>query len=322
MRLLLILFLTASSLCYSDYTLREGRIIERKQIAKKSSTEHHSNLLEYYHNKAWNKLEKEAQIVIKNFERTPFARDAVYFLGVAYYEKGDYDLADQQFTIYLTSQSTPKYFEEAIQHKYEIAEKFRDGAKAHLIGKKSMPKWQPARKKAIAIYDEVISAMPHHELAAHSLYGKAQIYFRNQDWRSAIESYQTLIRRFPKHPLSIESYIGIGEVYKEQAEREFPDPDLLDLSELNLRKFYASFPGEEKVSLAEVNYANMRDHYAAALFDTARFYERTNKWGAAKIYYTKIIHNYPTSPIAIKSQYRLELVEKKLSRLEARKQKK
>ncbi len=319
MRRIITLFLTASIFCFSDYTLKDGKLVERKQVATKSAPEHHSTLLDFYQSKDWAKLEKEATVVIKNFSPSPFARDAVYFLGVAYFHQEDYEMSNYQLTDYLTSQSTPKYFEEAIQYKFEIAEKFRQGARAHIMGFKSMPKWIPAHSQAISIYDEVISALPHHDLAAHSLYGKALVHGKNEDWRSSIESYQTLIRRFPKHPLAIESFIGIGDVYLQQSESEFPDPDLLDLAELNLRKFRSAFPREEKVAVAETTYSKMRDEYALSLFETARFYERTKKLGAAKIYYSKIMSNYPTSYVSVKSQERLEIVQEKLDKIEARK---
>ena len=39
-----------------------------------------------------------------------------------------------------------------------------------------MPKWVPARDEAIHIYDEVITALPHHELAAHALFGEGKNY--------------------------------------------------------------------------------------------------------------------------------------------------
>lgn len=319
MRLLITLFLITSAICFGDYTLQDGKLVERKQVATKSAQDHHSNVLELYQSKNWKALEKESLIVLKNFAPSPFARDATYFLGVAYFYQDDFEMANYQFTDYLTSQSTPKYFEEAIQYKFEIAEQFRGGARKHLMGFKSMPKWLGASSEAISIYDEVISALPHHNLAAHSYFGKAQVYVKKEDWRSSIESYQTLIRRFPKHPLAVESFIGIGEVHLKQSQSQYPDPDYLDLAELNLRKFRSSFPNEEKLSVAEKNYAHMRDQYALDLFETARFYERTNKWGAAKIYYTKIVNKYPHSYVAEKSHKRLDAVQEKIDHLETRK---
>ncbi|NGX47806.1 MAG: Outer membrane protein assembly factor BamD [Chlamydiae bacterium] len=322
MRKYVILFLIPAICSFADYTLKDGKLVEREEIATESVQEHYSTVTKYFEKGEWKNLEKEAIILIKNFPNSPFARDATFFLGMAYFKQDDFEMANIEFTEYLTRQATPKYFEETIQYKFEIAEKFRSGARKHIMGFKTLPKWMPAGSEAIAIYDEVISALPHHELAAHSHYGKAQVQAKNEDFRAAVESYQTLIRRFPKHPLAIESYIGIGEVYLQQSQSEYCDPDFLDLAELNLRKFRTSFPGEEKIAVAQGNYMRMQDHYAGSLFETARFYERTNKWGAAKIYYAKILKNYPDSFVAKKSKDRLEIVESKLSYLETKKAKK
>lgn len=316
------IFILFSISCYGDFVLKDGKLIAKEEVATQSGQEHYSNIMHYYENKEWTKLEREALILMRSFPNTLFARDASYLLGIAYFHQEDYDLANIHFTEYLTKQAAPKYFEQAIEYKFLIAEKFRDGARKHLMGSKSLPKIVGAGTEALGIYDEVISALPHHDLAAQSLYGKAIVLLKNEDYRASVEAYQTLIRRFPKHPLAIESFIGIGEVYLKQSQTEFPDPDYLDLAELNLRKFRTSFPTEEKLAIAQENYVRMQDHYASSLFETARFYERTNKWGAAKIYYTKILKSYPDSFAANKSKDRLKIVEEKLAHFEKKKSKK
>lgn len=303
-------------------TIQDGKLVDREEAATESVQEHFGIMMKYYESEEWKNLAKEALIVIKNFPSTTFSREANFFLGVAYFKQSDFEMANHQLTDYLTSQATPKYFEEAIQYKFEIAENFRLGARKHLMGFKSMPKWVPAGTDAIAVYDEVISALPHHDLAAHALYGKGQIQAKNEDFRAAIESYQTLIRRFPKHPLAVESYIGVGEIYLDQSRSEYPDPDYLDLAELNLRKFRSDFPSEEKLAVAQENFARMQQYYAGDLFETARFYERTNKWGAAKMYYAKIVDAYPDSQLAEKAQKRVDVLTEKIARIESKKAKK
>lgn len=312
-------FLIFVSAGFSEYTINAGKLVPKETVATQSVQEHYSAILQAHENQNWEDLIVETRIVIENFEKTHFAKEATYFLGVAYYNKEDYENANKQFTTYLTTQSTPKYFEEAIQYKFNIADKFRFGAKKHLMGIQSLPKWSSGNSDALSIYNEVISALPNHELAAQSLYGKAHILIKNGDYRAVVESFQTLIRRFPKHPLAVESYIGIGEVYLMQSKAEYPDPDFLDLAELNLRKFRTSFPGEEKIAKAEKNLGRMQDHYANSLYDTARFYERTSKWGAAKIYYLKILKTYPHAEIAVDCPKRLKDVEVKLAKVEEKK---
>jgi len=315
------LILTLSSCCFADFTLRDGKLVPKEEAATESAQDHYSTLLKAYEDKDWVALEQQALIVSKSFPDTPFGRDAIYFLGVSYFNQEDFEQANKSFKEYLVTEATPKHFEEAIRYKFEIADQFRNGARMHLLGWKSLPKWAPADDEALQIYDEVISALPHNELAAKALYGKAKLQAKGEDYRAGIETYQTLIRRFSKHPLAVESFIGIGEIYLEQSKAEYPDPDFLDLAELNLKKFQASFPGEEKVQVAIDNLHKMEDHYAASFYETAQFYERTKKWSAAKIYYTKILASFPKSQLAERSQARMVTVDAKIAEIEAKKAK-
>jgi outer membrane assembly lipoprotein YfiO len=168
-----------------------------------------------------------------------------------------------------------------------------------------MPKWVPARDEAIAIYEEVITALPHHELAAQALFGKAKLLLKDDEYKASIDAYQTLIRRFPKHPLSIESFIGIAHVYLIQSKERYPDQDFLDLAEINLKKFAFSFPGEERIAEANTMLLEMKEIFANNLYETGRFYERTKKPHAAQIYYNRILVKYPDTKVAESATKRL-----------------
>ena len=76
--------------------------------------------MDAYQDKNWEVVVRQASIVIKNFPTTPFAQDAFYLLGVGYFQMRNYELANQNLTCYLKKQTTPKYFEEAIQYKFKI----------------------------------------------------------------------------------------------------------------------------------------------------------------------------------------------------------
>ena len=272
---------------------------------------HYSAAIDAFQKQNWDEVIHQSLIVVKNFSGTPFAKEALYYLGVGYFYTGEYEFANRFLTNYLKKQATPKFFEETIQYKFKIAEKYHQGAKRHILGWETMPKWVPARDEAIRIYDEVITALPHHELAAHALFGKAKLLIKEEEYKSSVETYQTLIRRFPKHPLAAESYIGVGEVYLIQSQEEYPDQDYLDLAEINLRKFRHDFPGEERLAIAEKLFQDMKEVYASDLYDLGRFYERTKKPQAAYIYYTRIIAKYPETKVS-------ELASKRLSKMNYR----
>ena len=296
--LLLPVLLSAPLRAHAAYTLKNGKLIKSQEVATMSVQEHYSAAMDAYQKQNWEELVLQSLIVVKNFSSTPFAQEAYFYLGVGYFQMSEYEYANRFFTRYLKKQATPKFFEEAIQYKFKIAEEYRRGAKKHILGWDTMPKWVPARTEAISIYDEVITALPHHDLSAHALFGKAKLQLKEEEYKSSIETYQVLIRRFPKHPLAAESYIGIGEVYLVQSQAEYPDQDYLDLAEINLRKFRHDFPGEEKLAVGEKMLLNMKEVYASDLYDTGRFYERTHKAQAAYIYYTRILAKYPETKVS------------------------
>jgi outer membrane protein assembly factor BamD (BamD/ComL family) len=293
---------------YAAYTFKNGKLIKSEEVATMSVQEHYSAAIDAHQQENWEELIHHCVIVIKNFASSPFAQETYFYLGVGYFHTGEFEFSNRFLTKYLKKQAALKYFEEAIQYKFEIAEKYRKGARKHILGMENMPKWVPARNEAIAIYDEVITALPHHELAAQALFGKAKLLLKDEEYKSSIEAYHTLIRRFPKHPLAAESYIGVCEVYLAQSQAEYPDQDFLDLSEINLRKFRMNFPGDEKIAVAEKMLLDMKEVYASDLYDTGRFYERTNKAQAAYIYYTRILAKYPGTKVS-------EFANKRLSRM-------
>lgn len=299
-------------LAHASYTLKNGKLMNSEFVATLSVQEHYSSILEAYQKEQWEELVRQSLIMIHNFPTTPFAEETYFYLGVGYFHLGEYEHSNKNLTHYLKRQASPKFFEEAIQFKFQIAEQFHHGAKKHIMGWDSMPKWIPARDEAIAIYEEVITALPHHELAAQALFGKAKLLLKDEEYKASIETYQTLIRRFPKHPLAIESFIGIAQVYLTQSQDRYPDQDFLDLAEINLKKFHFSFPGEERVAEAENMFLEMKEIFAGNLYDTGRFYERTKKPHAALIYYNRIMSKYPDTKVALSAEKRLGVLNKQL----------
>ena len=230
-----------------------------------------------------------ADIISYNFPTTPFAQEASYIMGEAYYKLNQLEYANEAFTAYLNHISSPKHFEEAIEYKFNIAEQFANGSKKRLFGSPKMPAWVPAKEDSIRIYDEVIAALPHSEFAVKSLLSKARIQAYFEDYKPSIETLDLLIRRFPKHDLAAEAYLEKNKVFLTQCQAQNLDPDLLDHTELNLRKFHLAFPREPRLAEAEKILVEMQEIFAQNLFETGYFFEKTKKIPASIIYYNKVI---------------------------------
>lgn len=306
----------------ATYILKNGKVFKKEEVATLSVQEHYALVMEAFEKKNWETLVQQTTIIDKSFPGTPFSDEAVFYSGIAHFHLKEYELSNEKFSNYLKKLSAARHFEEAIAYKFEIAQQFRAGARKHILGWKKMPKWLTARELAIKIYDEVVTALPSHEFAVESLFGKSELLLKNEDYRACIETYQTLIRRFPKHPLAPESYLGIGKVYLQQCQSNSPDPDILELAEINFRKFALDYPGESRHGAAKQMLDEMKEIYANAMHEVGRFFEKSKKNSAAYLYYSHIIQKYPDTLVAIRlrdkvQKLELELAEKQKKEEEA-----
>lgn len=280
--------------------------MNREEVATLSVQEHHSLLLEAMEGRNWQEALRQANVIIKNFPDTPFFQESFYFLGVIYFNLQEFDVANHHLATYLRKQTALQHFRDAIELKFQIAEKFREGYRKHIGGYTFLPKWISAKDEAISIYDEVISALPNDDLAALALFGKGLLQLEEDEYTASIETYQTLIRRFPKHPLSPDAYVEIMKVYLVQSKEKYPDADYLDLAAINLRKFRQDFPLDQRLEEAEKVFAQMQEVFAQSFYEIAQFYERTKKPHASILYYSKIVKTFPNTESAELSKKRLK----------------
>lgn len=308
MRFLFVFLLAAiisPGIVRAAYTVKNGKILSTEDLATLPVQEHYALAKSAMEKEDWVELIKQSRILLHNFSESPFAQDARFYLGVGYFQVGECDFANTHLSEYLQKQYTPKFFEEAVRYKFLIAKAFQNGTRKHIFGKESFPKWISGKREAMEIYDEVIVALPQNDLATESLFGKGEILFEEGEYQESIDVFRVLLRRFPKSPLARDAYVSIIRVYKTLAEKEYPDPDYLDLAEIHRKKFAADFGSDPKLIEADRLLADMKELYADDLYQTALFYERTKKPKASVIYYSKIVNKYPDTRIADLAKHRL-----------------
>lgn len=301
------LFLASSGL-EAGYTLHKGKLVDSQCVPMTSADAHYQGGCDALSAENWKDAAYNFNIISLNFPNHPCFYESKYYLGIAYFNQGEYEFANEAFTDYLNCQNNPRYFEDAIAYKLQIANCFRCGARKRIFGSKMLPQWASGRSLAIEIYNEVITALPCHEFSAEALYAKAYIHWENQDFKESVDAFQTLIRRFPKHELAPAAYLCIGSVYLEQAQTEFQNPDILALAQINAKKFQRDFPKDESLSEAEEMVQAIKEFYCRGLWETGQFYERIEKPAASAIYYASAIRQFPDTSFADCCRYRLSVV--------------
>jgi outer membrane protein assembly factor BamD (BamD/ComL family) len=290
---------------FGGYSYVNGKWSPELYTPLYSVQEHYDRGCQDLNKNNWDGALIHFMVINYHFPESPFYHDAIFYSGVCLYFMSEYDLANKQFDRYLTIGGKLKHFEKVFEYKLQIADSFAQGVKKHLFGVEKLPKWAPAKKSALSVYDEIIAALPGKEIAAQALYNKADLLKANRHYQESIESLQALQRRFPKHSLAAESYLRISEIYLQQSRVESQNPDLIALAQVNIQRFVKHFPSDGRVVQARENLLAMQEVYAQSLYDTGRFYERKKKPNASSIYYEDAIRKYPGTKAASKSEERI-----------------
>lgn len=306
-RLFIALLLGACLPVFLDagYTIKDSKIVDTSKVATMSLDQHYNAGVAAFEVANWHEAARQFTIVSFSFPLSPYGQEAFFYLGIANYNLAEYDLADEAFSAYLEGKSNPTLFEEAMEYKFHIAEKFRNGARRRLMGTRKLPKWASGEGHAIKIYDEVIAAVPTHELAVQSLCSKGLLHWSRREYGNAVECFQLITRRFPKHELTPECYLMINRVYLDQSRNEFQNPDILALAHINTQRFHQSFPREERLGEAERDVLAIKEVYAGGLYETGSFYERVGYPNASVLYYRSAALQFPETKTAAMSASRL-----------------
>lgn len=260
--------------------------------------EEYNQAVSAFQQKQWSAVKSHGKKVLAGFPEVPELSDIYYYIGVAYFNQKDYDMANRYFSEYLTKYASPHFFEDAIVHKYQIAAAFQKGSGKHLMGYEQMPQWQSAWEDAYAIYTEVISTLPRHEVAAKSLFHKAAMLRMDENYKEALNCYETLIRRFPKHPLAPDSYVEIAHMLYDQSKESFPDREFIEEASLNYKKFTEEFPSEPRLVEVKSILTQMEDRCAKELWESALYYAKKKKFASSILYCNSLAQKYPDSKYA------------------------
>jgi outer membrane protein assembly factor BamD (BamD/ComL family) len=293
----IVLFIPCATLCFG--ASKAPSVLEEYNLA-----------LGDFQKKKWSGVIEHSKTMIKDHPASPFLSEVTYLAGVAYFQKKDYEMADYYFSQFLDKYATPKYFEEALEYRFRIAEKFEEGAGLHVFGWEKMPQWLSAWDMAYDIYDKVITTLPRHEIAAGALKNKGRMLTADGKYKEAIDCYQMLIRRFPKHPSSPEAYLSIAKLYLLESQEDYPGKDFLEQARLNLKKFRYDFPRENRLVEAEAILVEMQDRYAKDLWESAEYYLRKKKARPAIMYLDSIAERYPQSRYASSAIVQLAKIKK------------
>jgi len=312
-RTLVILFSVVAATAFG--ASRHPKVANHTLVPKMSDANHYYAGIDSLQKAKWKEAVQHFSTLLYAYPTSSFLEDGHFYLGIGYYHLSEFEIANEAFTQYLQSQSSPTFFQEAIEYKFAIAENFRSGAKCRAFGLRPMPKIASGKERAVEIYDEIIATVPSHDMAIKALYSKAHNLWNLRDYQGGVDAFRLLIRRYPRHELAPESYVATMKLYLDQSQHEPQNHDILPLAQINLTKFEQDFPRDPRLNEVKQDLVQTKEIYAKGFYEMGQFYERMGKPKAAYIYYQGALEKYPETATANLCRKRLHQIAPKIDAL-------
>jgi outer membrane assembly lipoprotein YfiO len=228
--------------------------------------------------------------------------EALYFKGTALLERGRYRDAQDTYSSLLNDFPGSEYAEAALGGLFRVAEQYLAGERRRIWGGLLRLK---DYDEGLSIMDDLIvnySDTPYAELAQMA---KADYYFARGEFELAESEYTRFAQEYPRsrwHKLALlrSAHAALGRF----PGIEFDDSPLIEAKErfLQLREAY---PAESQQQKTDVILDQIAAKRADKTLSIAKFYQKTEKYQAARYYYREIVERWPDTVAAVEAQGRL-----------------
>jgi outer membrane protein assembly factor BamD (BamD/ComL family) len=244
----------------------------------------------------------------KKHETAPEAEEGTFLLAESYRKAKKGERSFDAYKKFLEHYPASRFAVGAAEGEYALGVDFLE---KRIPGFLFLP---PDRGFAIPVLEHMQSAFRNHSLADDALLLVGQYQMERKDYDSATETWRKLLAEYPRseHFLRAEYELARslwfqvqGPLYDERrallAYRTYRD--FLD----NAKRLPDGTVGREKaIAESEKAMESIRSLLAEKQIVIARFYERTDRPGAAVYYYRFCATEYPGTPAAKSSEERLQ----------------
>jgi tetratricopeptide (TPR) repeat protein len=183
------------------------------------------------------------QILENNFPDSPYIQDKNYYLAVAYFKKGDWQLARHQALDFL--EKGPENNQFIAEANYILGQS--------LFNLKDYP-------RAISVFQKITRQYASQTSVLHSAeIGIAKAHYRDQNTNEALKKFRQILVKYPDTEIAEESLIWLGDHYAQIAD--------IDQAISHYREFVKLFPGSRQISVIRFQLAQA--HEAKGDYDRA-----------------------------------------------------
>lgn len=291
---LLVLFglvLTPSlSFAYWEWTPQTKKWINPKLTVKETPEAQYAWAEEYVAQKDYSTAIRKLEQLIEVFPASPYAAKARYHIGEIYQLAGDKEKAFQSYQKVINNYPGSDLVTTAVSKQFTIGEQFTNKKQSGWL---SFLRGDPAD-----LLTKTVTAAPYAAEAEKALYDLGNYHFRKGHFQEAIDNFDRLVQDYPESQYGPAAELKAGESSLKLYWKQKNNEDLLLNASMRLASFLARYPEDKDKDKAQKLYSQTREILAGKVLEVAQFYERNKSPKAAKIYFEKVVNDYPETEAA------------------------
>jgi outer membrane assembly lipoprotein YfiO len=295
------LFSASCAYAFWVWTPQSGKWVNPKYAPKDTSKEQFDWAMSFYNAKDYARAAKEFEQISRHFRDSEVAPEAQYYAGISYEKTNAYYRAYLAYKKAQEQYPANKRFQEVTARIFAIAELFRKGTKAKLLGLAILP----AEDKAIEMYKHICETAPFSKEGPRARFNLGLTYMKVGDYGSAREQFLKVIEDYPQHKLVEEARYQLALASYKGAKKPYYDQSGSEEAIGELKDFIVQNPESKMAPVAKAALSSLKENKAESLFVIGEFYRKQHKFTAAKVYFEEILADYPDTTWAAKARERI-----------------
>jgi outer membrane protein assembly factor BamD len=228
---------------------------------------------------------------VKLYPLAPTAPAAQFRLGQLYDSVGASKRAFESYQELLKNYPQAREFDEAVNSMTAIADTAMENRRYD---------------RATEMYEAIMADAPYAKFAPAIQFKLGQSLENQKEYDKATAAYQVIIDRYPTSKYASDALYQIGYVQYTESTSRSKDLSAAVDARNTFDEFLFEHPGSEKAAQARENLAQMSNRESTDLLSIAKFYDRSENYRAAVIYYADVVRRQPGTEDSTFAQQRIE----------------
>ncbi|NQT21867.1 MAG: outer membrane protein assembly factor BamD [Candidatus Omnitrophica bacterium] len=297
-------FFSVAAEAFWIWTPKSKKLVNPKYAVKDSPQQQYDWAMTFYKEGDYRRAAEEFLRMVSNYKNSDLAPDAQYYSAISYQKAGMPYKAFINFQAVIEKYPFTKRIAEIVKAEYELGEIFYHKHSGKLMGMELMTDVE----KAIEIFKKIIENSPYSEYADNAQFMMGMCHKKLMQYNEAVESFQKLTQEYPTSDLVERANYEVAQCMYISSLKADYDQEITDDAMGEFKKYAVQTRDKGLRDEADQTIALLKERKAESLFNSAEFYEKRKKYKSARIYYNRILNNYPTTSFASLAKIRVEYI--------------